>query len=155
MTLLAVSLAATALGVLLDAGRLTTGGMVLSGCMVGTLVGDAMRHGRPRRTDVMTGAALLAVLGVLLLGTLAADGVVNMTGKGHDARYGTALGGRAAGEDTQVSIVGEVGRTAYAIHHLSATYLGAVHVAIEVTLDGSVERAHTYAGDDLGRVAYL
>lgn len=78
MTLLVASLAATALGVLLDAGRLATGGMVLSGCMVGTLVGDAMRHGRPRRTDVMTGAALLAVLGVLLLGALAADGVLGL-----------------------------------------------------------------------------
>lgn len=78
MTLLAAALAATALGVLLDAGRLATGGMVLSGCMVGTLVGDAMRHGRPRRTDVMTGAALLAVLGVLLLGALAADSMLGL-----------------------------------------------------------------------------
>ena len=81
--------------------------------------------------------------------------VVDVGAEGNDARNGSALGGAATSEDREIGIVGEVGRTAYAVHHLGATDLGAVHMAIDVGFDCRVERTYTDAGNHLGAVGNL
>ena len=81
--------------------------------------------------------------------------VVDVAGEWHDAGNSTTLGCGAASEDGQVGVRSEVGRTADAVHHLRAADLGAVHVTVEVALDGRVKRTDAETGDDFGAVAYL
>ena len=102
--------------------------------------------------------ALAAQVGYTVFGDYCINevvGVVDVAGKRHNAADCSALGGRTAGEDAQVGIVGEVGTATDTVHHLGTANLGAVYVSVDVALYGCVQRAHTDTGDHLGTVAYL
>ena len=69
-------------------------------------------------------------------------GAVHMRHIGHDGRDQAVLGRGRSGEDRQVGVAGEVGRTADAVHDLAAHHMGAVDIAEEVGLECRVD------GDD-------
>ena len=62
------------------------------------------------------------------------------------------LGGGTTSENAQISIVGEVCRTADTVHHLRTADLGRVYMSVDVHLDGRIQRAYADAGDDFGAV---
>ena len=102
--------------------------------------------------------ALVAKVGHAVLRDDGIDVVVRMVdvaGEGHDAGDGAALRGGAAGEDGQVGIRSKVSRAADAVHHLRTAYLRAVHMTVEVALDGCVQGTDADACDDLRAVADL
>ena len=51
-------------------------------------------------------------------------GMVDMAGEWNDGTDGTTLGSGTAGEDAEVRVASEVGRTANTVHHLRAADLG-------------------------------
>ena len=111
--------------------------------------------------DNQTGAlhrALAAEVGDTLLRDDDVDVVLRvilMAHEGNDAGNQTTLGCRRAGEDRDVGIALEVARATDAVHHLRATDLGGVHVAIEVALDGGVDGDDTQSANDFRVVGNL
>ena len=66
--LLACSLFALMLGILLDLSKVLTGSMVLSGCLAGTLIGDTIKNKGSIANDMKVGLLVLGGLCILLMG---------------------------------------------------------------------------------------
>ena len=81
--------------------------------------------------------------------------VVHVRAEGNDAAHASVLGRGAAGEDAQHRVVRKVGAAAHAVHHHRAAHLRRVDVAVDVGLDGRVERADAQPRDDFGAVGNL
>lgn len=79
--------------------------------------------------------------------------VVDVAGKGNNAGDASSLGGRTASKDAEIGVVRKVGRASDAVHHLCSANLRTVHMAIDVNLNGCIERTHTDTGDNFRVVA--
>ncbi len=76
--LLAFSLATVMLGILLDMGKVLTGSMTMSGCLVGTLIGDTIKNKGSIANDMKVGLLVLGVLCILLMGLFIVDNFMHL-----------------------------------------------------------------------------
>lgn len=72
-TLLAVSLATIIIGFIFDLNKMLTSSIVLSGCLTGTLIGDAIKREESIMDDMKIGLLVLGILCILLMGLFIID----------------------------------------------------------------------------------
>ena len=66
------------LGILLDMSKVLTGSLVMSGCLVGTLIGDTIKNKASIANDMKAGLLVLGVLCILLMGLFIADNFMHL-----------------------------------------------------------------------------
>ena len=71
--LLAVSLTTIMLGILFDMSKILTLSLVMSGCLTGTLIGDAIKRKAPMTYGVKVGGLVLGILCILIMGIFIVD----------------------------------------------------------------------------------
>ena len=76
--LLACSLFAIMLGILFDLSKVLTGSMALSGCLVGTLIGNTIKNKGSIANDMKVGLLVLGVLCILLMGLFVVDNFMHL-----------------------------------------------------------------------------
>lgn len=81
--------------------------------------------------------------------------LVNVGNHGHDAGYQAVFCGGFGGEDADAGVAGEVAAAADAVEHLAAHLVRGVYVAVDIDLDGRVQRDDAETADDLRMVGYL
>ncbi len=71
--LLAVSLVTILIGILFDMNKIQTSSIVLSGCLIGTLIGDAIKRKESIMDDMKVGLLVFGILCTLLMGLFILD----------------------------------------------------------------------------------
>src|SRR5690606_14362819 len=82
-------------------------------------------------------------------------GVVHVGDERNDGRNVAVLGRRGGHEDADTGVTGEITRTADAVHHVGATDVRGVHVAVDVGFQSGVEGNDAQAADDFRMVGNL
>lgn len=101
---------------------------------------------------------LAAKVGHTLLGSENLHGVlavVDMAYHRNESRDHAALLDRGTGEDGEVSVAGEVSRTADTVHHLGAEYMSGVYITEDVSFKSSIHRDKTESAYDFRMVGNL
>ena len=79
LILLVVSLTTIMLGILFDVSKILTLSLVMSGCLTGTLIGDAIKRNVPMTYGVKVGGLVLGILCILIMGIFIVDYLLDLS----------------------------------------------------------------------------